>query len=54
MVADGVALPTPHYNNSILEDMVMESTTAMLKNLFTENAGMKEAALLLKVYPDIS
>ena len=53
-MADGVALPTPHYNNSILEDMVMESTTAMLKNLFTENAGMKEAALLLKVYPDIS
>lgn len=54
MVADGAALPTPHYNNSILEDMVIESTTVMLKNLFTANARMKEAVLLLKVYPDIS
>jgi hypothetical protein len=53
-VADGVSLPTPHYNNSILEDMVIESTTATLKNLFTTNAGMKEAVLLLKVYPNIS
>lgn len=53
-MADGVALPTPHYNNSILEDMVIESTTAMLKNIFTANAGMKEAVLLLKVYPHIS
>ena len=49
-----IRLPVfPSYTN-ILETMVIESTTATLKNLFTVNAALKEVVLLLKVYPDIS
>lgn len=43
-------LPTPHYNNSILEDMTMESMNSMLKELLSGSEAMRESVLLLKVW----
>lgn len=47
---DGVIQPTPHYNSSILEDMAVESTAAVLKESFTGHESTRDAVLLLKVW----
>jgi len=49
VLLDGVAQPTPHYNSSILEDMTIESSAAMLKEALIGNEAMRDAVLLLKV-----
>jgi hypothetical protein len=46
---EGLALATPHYNSSILEDMVVEHNCAWLQSVFLESEAMRDAVLLLKV-----
>ncbi|CAK9267471.1 unnamed protein product [Sphagnum jensenii] len=47
---EGSALATPHYNSSILEDMVVEHNCAWLQSVFLESEAMRDAVLLLKVW----
>lgn len=51
---DGVIQPTPHYNSSILEDMAVESTAAVLKESFTGHESTRDAVLLLKVLASLT
>lgn len=45
----GVPQATPKYNSSILEDMSMENTMALVKKAFLEWKELQEALMLLKV-----
>ncbi|RAL52526.1 hypothetical protein DM860_017220 [Cuscuta australis] len=46
----GVLLPTPKYNSSILEDLLMESNVLFINKTFSEWKELKEALILLKVW----
>lgn len=45
----GIPQPTPKYNSSILEDMVMEDTAESIKKVFLGWKELGEALILLKV-----
>lgn len=50
MVHGGIPQPTPKYNSSILEDMVMEDTAESIKKVFLGWKELGEALILLKVW----
>uniref|UniRef100_A0A8D2LLI4 Nucleolar protein 6 n=1 Tax=Varanus komodoensis TaxID=61221 RepID=A0A8D2LLI4_VARKO len=49
-VAGAVEPPTPHYNNSILWDLAMESNLAFLAGAATDFQGMRDGVCLFKVW----
>lgn len=47
---DGVSLPTPKYNSSILEDMYIEEFTELIKDKFHDCEELRKALVLMKVW----
>ena len=48
-VLDGISQPTPWYNSSILEDLLMEDISELVKKTFLGWKELGEALVLLKV-----
>ncbi|KAG2623176.1 hypothetical protein PVAP13_3KG040362 [Panicum virgatum] len=47
---DGVTLPTPKYNCSILEDMLLEENAEFMSSTFADWKALQEALVLVKVW----
>ncbi|CAL4904049.1 unnamed protein product [Urochloa decumbens] len=47
---DGINLPTPKYNCSILEDMFLEENAEFMSSIFAEWKALQEALVLVKVW----
>ncbi|XP_062202451.1 uncharacterized protein LOC133904855 isoform X2 [Phragmites australis] len=47
---DGINLPTPKYNCSILEDMFLEENAEFISSTFADWKALQEALVLLKVW----
>ncbi|XP_021848982.2 uncharacterized protein [Spinacia oleracea] len=47
---DGVSLPTPKYNSSILEDMFIEEFAELIKEKFHDWEELRKALVLMKVW----
>ncbi|KAK3150553.1 hypothetical protein QOZ80_3AG0234690 [Eleusine coracana subsp. coracana] len=47
---DGINLPTPKYNCSILEDMFFEENAEFINSTFADWKALQEASVLLKVW----
>jgi hypothetical protein len=48
-ISDGINLPTPKYNCSILEDMFLEENAEFVNSTFADWKALQEASVLLKV-----
>ena len=49
-ISDGVTLPTPKYNCSILEDMLLEENAEFMSSTFADWKALQEALVLVKVH----
>ncbi|TVU51043.1 hypothetical protein EJB05_02447 [Eragrostis curvula] len=47
---DGINVPTPKYNSSILEDMFLEENAEFICSTFADWKALQEASILLKVW----
>ncbi|KAJ1264900.1 hypothetical protein BS78_08G037300 [Paspalum vaginatum] len=47
---DGINLPTPKYNCSILEDMFLEENSEFMSNTFADWKALQDALVLVKVW----
>ncbi|XP_010430490.1 PREDICTED: nucleolar protein 6 [Camelina sativa] len=50
VTADGVPVPTPTYNSSILEDMFLKENSEFIEKTFSEWKELGDALILLKIW----